>query len=185
MAPFNSYEDLKATVEERRKDVLTLEIDMGAAYSPEHEAAKTELQQAKAMRSLTGGQGFLGDNLDALEERVRETKPESNSVWVRYRRLDLNQWAELVGKGGLSPVQQYEKVLPETFIGVWGVDPSAAEEAGEATPEPLSTNGALLSSKGVDGILPGGGLHSVVQNFMAWQNSGGDVTIRPPKSGRA
>lgn len=180
---FNSYEELKAAVEERRKSVLTLEVDLGGAYSQEHEDAKKDLQTAKAMKTLAGGQGFLGDNIADLEQRVAETKPESNSVWIQYRQLDLGEWAALVKQqANMSPIEQYEKVLPKTFIGVYGQDPTEAPE-GEAI-EPLSTDGALVSTKGVNGILPGGALHQVVQAFMSWQNSGGDVTIRPTKSGR-
>lgn len=182
---FNSYEELKAAVETRRRDVLTLEVDLGNEYSQEHEDAKKELAQAKAMHTMTGGVGFLGDNMDALEQRVAETKPETNSVFIQYRRLDLGAWSLLVKQANLTPIDQYEKVLPETFIGVYGSDPIKPDDAPDdwAAPEPLSTDGSLLSSKGINGILPGGALHSVVQAFMAWQNSGGDVTIRPTKSG--
>lgn len=179
---FNSYEELKAAVEERRKSILTLEVDLGGNYSQEHEDAKKELAQAKAMKTVMGGQGFLSDNLEELEQRVTETKPESNSVWVQYRQLDLGEWAALVKQQGLTPVDQYEKVLPKTFIGVYGTDPTEAPEGEEV--KPLSTSGALLSSRGNEGILPGGALHQVVQAFMAWQNSGGEVSIRPTKSGR-
>ena len=63
---FNSYEELMQVVEERRADVLTLEVDMGAKYSPEYEAAKRELKQAEALKSLTGDQQFLNDNVEAL-----------------------------------------------------------------------------------------------------------------------
>ena len=180
---FNNYEELKAAVEERRKSVLTLEVDLGGNYSQEHEDAKKELAQAKAMKTLTGGQGFLADNLEALEASVAETKPESNSVWVQYRQLELGEWALLIKQAGLTPVEQYEKVLPKTFIGVYGQDPTLAAENELITP--LSTDGALLSSRGDKGILPGGGLHQVVQAFMSWQNSGGEVSIRPTRSGRA
>jgi len=179
---FSSYEELQAAVEQRRKSVLTLEFEVGNAYSQEHEDAKKELAQAKALKTLTGGQGFLADNLDDLEDLVVLTKPEGNSVWVQYRQLDLGEWALLVKQTGLSPVEQYEKVLPKTFIGVYGTDPTEAAEGEEVTP--LSTDGALMSSKGVKGILSGGALHQVVQAFMTWQNSGGEVTIRPTKSGR-
>ena len=179
---FNSYEELKAAVATRRADILTLEVDLGGAYSQEHEDAKTELQQAKAMKTMMGGQGFLGDNIEELEQRVAETRPEPNSVWVQYRRLELGDWAMLVKQANLTPIDQYEKVLPQTFVGVFGSDPTTHEE--DEVIEPLSTNGALLSSKGVEGILPGGALHSVVQAFMSWQNSGGEVSIRPTKSGR-
>jgi hypothetical protein len=181
--PFSSYDELKAAVEQRRKAILTLEVDLGGNYSQEHEDAKKELAQAKAMKTVMGGQGFLSDNLDALEQRVADTKPESNSVWVQYRQLDLVEWAALIKQTGLGPVEQYEKVLPQTFIGVYGSDPTEAPE-GE-TVEPLSTDGALLSSRGNQGILPGGALHQVVNAFMSWQNSGGDVSIRPTKSGLA
>uniref|UniRef100_A0AAU6R5A6 Tail assembly chaperone protein n=1 Tax=Micrococcus phage Olihed TaxID=3092209 RepID=A0AAU6R5A6_9CAUD len=176
---FNSYEELMEAVEERRSDTLTLEVDLGGAYSQEHEDAKKEYQQAKALKALAGNQEFLADNLTALEARVAETKPESRSVWVRYSRLKLGEWAMLVKQANLTPVDQYEKVLPKTFVGVYGQDPSEVEDL-----EPLSTDPALLSSKGDKGILPGGMLHQVVQAFMSWQNSGGDVAIRPTKSGR-
>jgi hypothetical protein len=179
---FNSYEELQAAVAKRRQDTLTLEVDMGSEYSQEYEDAKKELQQAKAMKTVIGGQGFLGDNIEALEQRVAETKPESNSVWVRYSRLDLGEWALLVKQANLSPVEQYEKVLPKTFVGVWGQDPTEDED-GKA-PGPLSEDASLLSSRSPNGILPGGALHQVVQAFMAWQNSGGEVTIRPTRSGR-
>ncbi|WNM67988.1 tail assembly chaperone [Microbacterium phage SirVictor] len=178
---FNSYEELMQAVEERRQDVLTLEVDLGSAYSQEHEDAKKELAQAKALKQLAGNQEFLGDNVAALEARVAETKPEARSVFVRFSRLKLGEWAMLVKQAGLTPVDQYEKVLPKTFIGVWGQDPTVEVEG--VLPEPLSTDAALLSSKGDKGILPGGMLHQVVQAFMAWQNSSGDITIRPTKSG--
>lgn len=182
--PFNSYEELKAVVAERRLDTLTLEIDLGGAYSPEHEEAKTELQQAKAMKAVMGGQSFIADNLADLEQRVAETKPESNSVWIRFSRLSLDEWAKLVKSSNLSPIEQYERVLPQTFVGVWGQDPDPEEKGDNwVEPEPLSKEARLLSSRGPDGILPGGGLHQVVQTFMSWQNSGGDVSIRPTKSG--
>lgn len=175
---FNSYEELQASVEERRASLLTLEVDMGSTYSQEHEDAKKELAQAKAMKTVMGGQGFLADNLTELEERVASTKPESNSIWVQYKKLDLGEWALLIKQTNLTPIEQYEKVLINTFVAVYGVDPTEDEDA-----TPLSKDPALLSSKGNKGILPGGGLHQVVQAFMAWQNSGGDVTIRPTKSG--
>lgn len=184
---FNSYEELKAAVEERRKDILTLEVDLGGAYSQEHEDAKKELAQAKAMKSITGGAGFLGDNFAALEQRVAETKPDSNSVFIQYRKLDLAEWRALTKQGGLDAFDQYEKVLPKTFVGLYGQDPVEPDDLPEGAtweaPKPLTTDGSSVSSKGINGILPGGALHSVVQSFMAWQNSGGDVSIRPTKSG--
>lgn len=182
---FSSYEELKAAVEERRKEVLTLEVDLGSDYSPEYEAAKQELAQARAMKMATGG-GFLGDPTVELEQRVADLKPEPNSVWIQYKKLDLGEWAVLMKQAGGQPIDQYEKVLIKTFIAVYGADPVEPEDAPEGwvAPEPLSTDAKLLSSKGNDGILPGGALSSVVQSFMSWQNSGGDVTIRPTKSGR-
>lgn len=188
---FNSYEELKAAVAKRRAEILTLEVDLGTGYSPEYEAAKSELAQAKAMKMATGG-GFLGDNIPTLEQRVAELKPEPNSVWIQFSKLDLGEWAVLLKQAGGNSIDQYEKVLPKTFVAVYGQDPVMPEDWAEThpdgevweKPEPLSTEARLLSSKGNDGILPGGALNSVIQNFMAWQNSGGDVTIRPTKSGR-
>lgn len=174
---FNSYEELMQAVEERRQDTLTLEIDLGGQYSQEHEDAKKELAQAKAMKTLTGG-GFMSDNLETLEARVAETKPEPRPVWVRFKRLSLGEWSSLIKMAGVQPVDQYEKVLPQTFVGVFGQDPDIGGV------EPLSTDPSLLSSKGDKGILPGGALHQVIQAFMSWQNSGGDVQIHPTKSGR-
>jgi hypothetical protein len=181
---FNSYEELKAAVEARRKEVLTLEVPITTPYSAEHEAAKQELAQAKGMKALTGGAGFLGDNIAELEQRVADTKPEEQVVWVQYSRLDLGEWRALTKAAGLDAFDQYERVLPKTFMGVFGEDPAPdPEPEGWVKPEPLTTNGAAVSSKGNEGILPGGALHGVVQAFIAWQNAGGDVTIRPTKSG--
>ena len=175
---FNSFEDLKAAVAERRKDTLTLEVDLGSGYSVEYEDARKELAEAKAMSQVAGG--FLGGgNLEELEAKVAALKPEPRNVWVRFRKLDLGAWALLIKQGNLTQIEQYEKVLVDTFVGVWGVDPVENEEA-----QPLSTDASLLSSKSPNAILPGGALHQVVQSFMHWQNSGGDVTIRPTKSGR-
>ena len=179
---FNTLEELQAAVEDRRQAILTLEVSLGGPYSPEHEAAKQELAQAKGMKTLAGG-GFLGDNIEALEAKVEETRPEAPSVWLRFNKLPLGEFTAIMKQGGLNVFDQFEKVLPKTFIGVWGQDPDLAED-GEVI-EPLSTDPALVSTKGDRGILPGGALHSVVQNFMNWQNSGGDVSIRPTKSGRA
>ena len=173
---FKSYDELMAAVEHRRKDELVLEIDLGAEYSPEHEQAKRELKQAEGMKMLTGNQQFLSDNIAALQARVAETKPEAKPVWVRYRRLELLEWAALTKTANGNAIEQYETVLKKTFIGVY-----ATEEKSE---EPLSDDHRLLSTKGDLGILPGGAMHSVVQAFMAWQNSGGDVNIRPTKSGQ-
>lgn len=172
---FNSYEELMQAVEERRADTLTIEVDLGARYSQEHEDAKTELQQAKALKTLTGNKDFLADNLAELEASVAMTKPDSRPVWIRYSRLQLGEWAMLTKQANLTPVEQYEKVLQKTFVGVFGTDEDGAEA--------LSTDAALVSSRSDKGILPGGTLHQVIQAFMSWQNSGGEVTIRPTKSG--
>lgn len=182
---FNSLEELKAAAEERRKDILTLEVDLGGKFSPEYEEAKAELAQAKAMQQVF--QGLGGSNIDALEAKVEELRPTPNSVWLQYRKLDLGEWAALMKQAGGQPIDQYEKVLPKTFIAVYGQDPVKPDDWPEdeewVAPEPLSTDGALVSTRGNSGILPGGALASVVQTFMAWQNSGGDVTIRPTRSG--
>jgi hypothetical protein len=183
---FSNYEELKAAVAKRRSEILTLEVDLGTDYSPEYEAAKNELAQAKVMSQVAGG--FLGGNDQAvteLEQRVADLKPDADPVWIQYKKLDLGEWAVLMKQAGGQPIDQYEKVLSKTFIGVYGQDPVKPDDAGDdwEAPAPLSTEAKLLSSKGNEGILPGGSLHSVVQNFIAWQNSGGDVTIRPTKSG--
>lgn len=186
---FNSYEELQAAVAKRRSEILTLEVDLGTDYSPEYEAAKAELAQAKAMKQVISVDFLGGDNIAPLEARVAELKPEPNSVWIQFKKLDLGEWATLLKQAGGNSIDQYEKVLPKTFVAVYGVDPVKPEDFPEdevwEAPEPLSTEARLLSSKGNDGILPGGALNSVIQNFMAWQNSGGDVTIRPTKSGLA
>lgn len=173
---FNTYEELMKAVAERRKDQLVLEVDMASTFSQEHEDAKKELAQANALKTLTGGQPFLADNLAAIEARVAETKPESESIWIRFSRLDLMEWALLIKQANMTPVDQYEKVLNKTFVGVFNSPDDGVE--------PLSTDPRLLSSKGDLGILPGGAMHKIVQTFMTWQNSGGEVSIRPTKSGR-
>jgi len=71
---FNSYEELMQAVEERRADVLIIEVDLGAKYSQEYEDAKAELQQAKALKTLTGNKDFLADNLASLEANVAENQ---------------------------------------------------------------------------------------------------------------
>lgn len=188
---FTTYEDLAAAAAKRREEILTLEVDLGSDYSPEYEQAKNELAQAKAMKLATGG-GFLGDNIAPLEARVAELKPESHPVFLRYSKLSLGEWRTLLKQAGSDSIDQYEKVLSKTFCGVFGQDPVKPEDWDEAhegeewvKPEPLSTDSRLVSTLSGDSILPGGSLSSVVQNFIAWQNSGGDVTIRPTKSGRA
>lgn len=172
---FNSYEELMQAVEERRQDQLVLEIDLSNEYSHEHEQAKAELKQATAMKALTGDQQFLSDNLEKLKAKVEATRPEAKPIWVRFRRLPLMEWAILTKQVGSAPIDQYEKVLSKTFVGVFN-SPDAEE--------PISTDTALLSTKGDKGILPGGAMHSVVQAFMSWQNSGGEVNIHPTKSGQ-
>lgn len=173
---FNSYEELMQAVSDRRKDQLVLEVDLGAEYSQEHEEAKKALATAKGLKSLAGEQQFINDNIASLEQRVADTKPATKPVWIRYKRLDLMEWAALMKQQGISAMDQYEKVLNKTFIGVY----NGPEEDSTL----LSDDPRLLSSQGDQGILPGGAMHSVIQAFMTWQNSGGDVTIRPTKSGQ-
>lgn len=175
--PFSSYEELMAAVEDRRRDVLTIEVDLGGQYSQEHEDAKKDLQVAQGMKSLTGG-GFLSDNLDDLKARVEATRPPSQSVWVRFNRLTLNEWSALIKQANLTPIDQYERVLPATFVGVYGQDP----ETGDV--EPLTTDPETVSTRSSKSILSGAMMHQLVQAFMAWQNSGGEVTIRPTRSGQ-
>jgi len=182
---FSSYEELMAVVEERRAATLTLEIDMGNVFSPEHEAAKAELAKAEAMETLTGG-AFLANNLDTLRARVADTRPPSQSIWAQFSKLDLDTWSDIMKKFAGNALDQYDQVLPKCFIGLFGEDPAPEEEPeGWVKPEPLTTNPLSVSPKGgAMTVLPGGSLNSVVQNFMAWQNSGGEVSIRPTKSGR-
>ena len=173
---FNSYEDLVAAVKERQQDHLVLEVDLGATFSQEHEDAKAELTQAKALKSIAGQEGFLSDNVATLETKVRETEPTSQPIWVRFKRLDLMEWALLMKAQNMSPIEQYEKVLNKTFVGVFN---GPEKEATCLTEDPRT-----LSSSGDLGILSGGSLHNVIQAFMAWQNAGGEVRIHPTKSGQ-
>lgn len=175
---FNSYEELMEAVDSRRNDRLVLEVDLGGQFSQEHEDAKKAYAAAKAMQSLAGEQEFLTNNLEQLQAKVEATRPASKSVWLVYSRVPLMQWATLMKKQGLSALDQYEEVLPNTFVGVYGQDPDTEGV------EPLSTDYDLISSKNGKCILPGNGLHHVMQAFMTWQNSGGDVRIRPTKSGQ-
>lgn len=185
---FNTLEDLMAAVEERRKELLTLEVDLGTRYSPEYEEAKAELAQAKAMKSVTGT--FLADTVGPLERRVAELRPEPRSIWIQFEKIDLNEWASLMKQqAGSTALDQYERIFPKVFVGVFGRDPVEPEELEEGqvweAPEPLTKDPLSVSAKGGSkSILPGGSLHGVVQTFISWQNSGGDVTIRPTKSGR-
>ncbi len=180
---FTSYEQLKAKVEERRQSILTLEIEVGADYSQEHEDAKKELAKAEGMTLLAGGQQFLGDNVDKLRARVAETKPPTDSIWVQFSRISLEEFQKLTSASNLTPIDQYERVLPKTFIGLFGQDPVEAAEKGEPV-EPLTKEAYTVSSRHPDAVISGPGLQPVIAAFMAWQNSSGDVSIRPTKSGR-
>ncbi|QIG58106.1 tail assembly chaperone [Microbacterium phage Zepp] len=175
---FSSYEELAAAVEKRRAEILTLEVDLGSDYSPEYEQAKAELAQAKAMKTVAGA--FLGDQTAGLEARVAQLKPEAHTVWLQFSKLSLGEWRTLIKQAGADAWDQYERVLPQTFKGVYGTDPVKPDDWDETNPgeewvkpEPLTTDARSVSSKGDGGILPGGSLHGVVQNFIAWQNSGG------------
>lgn len=183
---FTNLEDLKAAVEDRRQSILTLEVDLGGSYSQEYEDAKADLAKAEAMKMMTGGVTFIGDNIEQLKQRVAETKPVTPAVWVQYKKLPLGEWRAITKQVNLDQFDQYERVLPQTFIGLYGEDPAPEEKPEDwVKPEPLTVDARSVSSRGGDDLLlPGGSLASVVQNFMVWQNSGGDVTIRPTKSGR-
>lgn len=171
----NSYEELLEVANKRREETLTIEVDMGAVYSPEHEAAKKELRESKALMKLAGENGFLSNDLDKLESRVAETKPTPNLIWVRYRRLDLATWSLLMkSKTKSTPFDQYEQVLPKVFEGIFN-DPESEE--------PITSDHNLVSTVSAKSILSGGVLQSVIQAFMDWQNSGGEVSIHPMSSG--
>lgn len=170
----NSYEDLLEVAGKRRDETLVIEVDMGAVYSQPHEDAKRELKQAEALHQLAG-ENFLSNNIDALKQKVEDTRPEANAVWLKFKRLDIATWAMLMKKNTVSPIDQYEKVLPKVFIGVFN-DPDSDE--------PLTDDHTLVSTTNQKSILPGGVLNSVIQSFMAWQNSGGEVSIHPMNSGQ-
>lgn len=188
---FNSYEELMQVVEERRQETLTLETDLGTRYSPEYEDAKEALEKAEAMKLVMGEQQFLSDNLDHLKAEVERLRPPSRSIFIRYRKLELASWAALIKKQGLSAIDQYETVLVETFVGLWGTDPSKPEDWDEQHPDeewvepaPLTTDAITVSTKGGPrAVLQGAQLNEIVQTFIGWQNSSGDVVIRPTKSG--
>lgn len=175
MTIINSYEELVQLAQERQKDRLVLEVDMGSTYSAEHEEAKKELQQAKAVNTLAGEQGFLSDNIERLQQRVRDTKPPATCVWLVYSRLGIKDWSLLVKQGsGLTPMQQYEKVLPQTFVGIFNSE--------DAQPEHLLTDDPnTVSSESDNCLISGGVLNNVIRTFMQWQNAGGDVNIHPVK----
>lgn len=189
---FTNLEELKAAVEDRRQAVLTLEVDLGGTYSEEHEQAKEDLAKAEGMALLLqqNGGNFMGgeSQIDRLKLRVAETRPETPAIWVQFKKLPLGEWRAITKQMSLDQFEQYERVLPGVFIGVFGEDPAPAEEdkpEGWVKPEPLTTDARSVSSRSEEEcLLPGGSLASVVQNFMVWQNAGGDVTIRPTKSGR-
>ena len=177
---FNSYEELKAHVEQQRENTLTLELDLGGTYSPEYEEAKSNLAKAEALQLVAGGQGgFLSNNLAALKAKVEELRPEPKLVWLRFRKLPLEQWAALLKQTGVSPVEQFESVLPDTFVGLFNQDPDVVEDI-----EPLVADPDVLRVGSSMSVLPGSSLQGVIQAFMSWQNSGGEVNIHPTKSGR-
>lgn len=173
---FSNYEEMMRAVEQRRSDRLIIEVDLGSQYSQEYEDAKKELAKAEAMEMITGTKDtFLSSNKDALAARVEELRPVGQPVWIVYKRLPLMEWAVLMKQTNMNAVDQYESVLNKTFVGIY---------ADEDLQILLSDNPQLLSSQGELGILPGGALHPVVQNFMSWQNSRGEVSIHPTKSGQ-
>lgn len=177
MAYVNTFEELMSLVEERQNDRLILEVDMGGGYSEEHQRAKEDLQKAEAMLMLRGDD-FIGDTLAAQRARVEETRPESVSVWVAFGRIDLKSWSLLVKQGkNMQPIDQYEKALPKTFLGVYSRPECDSNHL-------LSDDHRLVSSQDEKGILSGGVLNEVISAFMQWQNSGGEVTIHPTKSGQ-
>lgn len=170
---FNTYEELMATVEERRADTLTMEVDLGSGeYSPEYEEAKKSLASAEAMAKL--GEAFLGrsGDLDELRAKVDSLRPARQVVWLRYTRIPLKEWALLIKQKSLPVIEQYEKVLASTFVGIYG-SPDADT--------PLTSDPVLVGTSNKS-ILNGGTLLAVINTFMEWQNSGGSVTINPTKS---
>ena len=74
---FSTYEELLQAVEERRQEVLTIEVELGAPYSQEYEDAKAELKQAEAIKMMSGQTEFMSDNLDVLHAKVDSLRPES------------------------------------------------------------------------------------------------------------
>lgn len=173
---FNSYEELVNAVNERRQEELILEVDMANTYSAEHEEAKKALQVAEGLSQLTGKAEFLSDNMEALRTRVAETRPEAKPIWIRFRRMSLIEWAALTKDQSKTSFEQYETALPKAFIGVY---------ATEDKDHLLSDDYHLLSMNGDKGILPGGAeMQAVVRSFIQWQNAGGEVSIRPTKSGQ-
>jgi len=170
----STYEELRRIVEERRSDTLTLEVELGVDYTQEWVDAKQELEQARAMDLLKGA-SFLSSSVKALEEKVQALAPTVEVVWLRYGRVPLLLWASLAKEQGGKAIEQYERVLKDTFIGLYG----------DADCTVLITDDYhVVSQDSPNCILMPGTLMSVIRTFMDWQNSGGRVSIRPTKSGQ-
>lgn len=172
---FNSYEELLEAAEQRRSGDLVIEVDVGSEYSPEYEKAKEELGQAQTLAKMTGG-GFLADNQEELQERVDRLRPEPQLVWVKFRKLSTKDWSLLNKKMKVSPIDQYEEVLASTFVGLYGTP--------DTDGDPLTTDPNSVSTKNGNGVFDGGTLNQVIQAFMTWQNSSGEINISPTKSGQ-
>ena len=163
---FTSFDELKKAVEERRQDTLTLELDMSGEYCQAYEDAKSDLQTAKLLKAATGVE-FMGDT---TPEQIDGMRPNSQPVWLKFRRLPVAKWSLLVKSAQqMDALAQYESILPEIFLGVWG-DPDADQ--------PLTTDPKHVGT-GKDSVLSGSQLVQVMQAVLKWQNSGGDVVVNP------
>ena len=160
-----SYEQLKGIIEERRQDILVLEVDISGAYSPEYEKAKQEVQQAQVISSLVGG-----DFLAPPKSQLDSLKPVGDPIWLKFRRLPLQAWKSLTKRGNINALDQYESILPDTFIGLYG-DPAG---------EPLTTDYHHVGT-GDESLLTGSMLMQVMQAMLQWQNSGGEISVNPQK----
>ena len=165
---FTTFEELKKAAAERRQDTLTLELDMSGEYCQEYEDAKTDLQASKLLSAATGVE-FMGDT---TPEQIAGMRPNSQPVWLKFKRLPVAKWSLLVKSAQqMDALAQYENILPEIFLGIWG-DPDADQ--------PLTTEPKHVGTS-KDSVLSGSQLVQVVQAVLKWQNSGGDVVVNPTR----
>lgn len=179
----NSLDELIALIDEQQAERLILELDI-TRYNAEYAKALKRLTEAEAMqgRQLALDNAFISsksEDIDYLRDQVEKLRPQSvKTVYVAFKRLSARERSALdkrINAQKLTALQQYEKALPNMFLGIYST-PEADDD------HLISADYKLISSTSDKTLLTGRYTSTVPTEVFQWQDGASGVRIPPEAS---